>query len=48
MLTDRISFERLKNYFERLKENKNFKWLAVNGYGKILNGVRFLTENEQN
>ena len=33
---------------ERLKENKNFEWLAVNGYGKILNGVSFLTESEQN
>ena len=39
MLTDRISFERLKNYFERL---------AVSGYGKISNGVSFLTESEQN
>ena len=34
--------------FERLKENKNFEWLAVNGYGKISNGVSFLTESEQN
>ena len=39
MLTDRISFKRLKNYFERL---------AVNGYGKVSNGVSFLTESEQN
>ena len=46
--TDRISFERLKNYFERLKQNKNFEWLAVNGYGKISNGASFLTESEQN
>ena len=33
---------------ERLKENKNFKWLAMNGYGKILNVVSFVTESEQN
>ena len=39
MRTDRISFKCLKNYFEQL---------AVNGYGKISNGVSFLTESEQN
>ena len=33
---------------ERLKQNKNLERLAVNGYGKILNGVSFLTESEQN
>ena len=47
-VTDRISFERQKNYFERLKQNKNFEQRAVNGYGKISNGVSFLTESEQN
>ena len=52
-LTDQISFERLKNYFERLavnglKQNKNFERLTVNGYGKISNGVSFLTESELN
>ena len=49
MLTDRISFERLKNYFERLavhalNRTKNFERLAVNGCGKISNGVSFLNE----
>ena len=32
---------------ERLKKNKNFERLAVNSYGKIPNGVSFLTESEQ-
>ena len=33
---------------ERPKKNQNLERLAVNSYGKILNGVSFLTESEQN
>ena len=35
-------------HWERLKQNKNFERLAVNGYEKISNGVSFLTESKQN
>ena len=31
-----------------MKRNKNFKQLAVDGYGKISNRVSFLTESKQN
>ena len=33
---------------ERLKQKKKFQRLAVNSYGKISNGARFVTESEQN
>ena len=31
-----------------LTDQISFEWLTVNGYGKILDGVSFVTESEQN
>ena len=47
VLTDRISFERLKNYFERLAVNGGNRTKISNGW-KNFEWSEFLTESEQN